>query len=138
MTEVQQNFDLLAQRFPLASRDLANNSVTSAKIVPGTIVPSDVATGTFLELAVTGTARKVAYGNNTVTWTAAVGSATRTVTHGLGTTPQAIYLTIRGGFGSAAVIAVYDFNIGATTFDVAGSASAVVSITATFDWMAIG
>lgn len=111
---LQENFDKLAQQFPVAGGNLSND---------------------VLRLAVTGTSRKVAFGSVSLTWTAAVSSAQATVTHGLGGAPVAVIAT--GDSGLALGFYVIASSVGATTFDLQGVTTAAVSQTHTAYWLAV-
>lgn len=113
-SNVRRAFEQLAQRFPLHAADFAND---------------------VLLLAVTGTARKIAIGTGTVTFTAAVFSAASTITHGLGTTPTVVLGTSIGN----SVIVIDTNTYTSTTFKAnGGSVGGVTTGTFGFVWAAIG
>lgn len=87
-----------------------------------------------LQGALDGKATKV--GTDSVTFTAAVNSAAKTVTHGLGTTPSSVQANGAGGVQGV----FYEVStITATTFDVVGFHPAgAISATYAFTWAAIG
>lgn len=109
---IRRAFEQVAQQFPLHSQNLAND---------------------VLVLASTGTARKVAFGTSTVTFTASTVSATTNVTHGLGVAPISVQLTSEA-LGIGLVVSAK----GSTTFTAQGWTPTATSGTITFDWVAIG
>lgn len=116
--DVQFNFDQIAQKFPLQLQDLA--------------------TGIVLELNVTGTARKVAFGSSSVTWAAATISGQTTVAHGLGSTPVTV---IAFGKNPVNVYTVFSESAAAdsTNFYIKGYVASGVAVSASqnFYWLAI-
>lgn len=89
-----------------------------------------------LNLANPGTARKIAFGADTLTWTASNTSATKHISHGLGVVPVAVLAVGSGG----AIVLQAGFNATTTQFDVFGQTNDLASISATlgFNWLAIG
>lgn len=73
-------------------------------------------------------------GTDTVTFTASQSSATKTITHGLPSTPTAIVMTT--GTGTAGITLNYH-TVTATTFGVSGfSAPGALTGTYPFSWVA--
>jgi hypothetical protein len=69
----------------------ANGNIGSDNIANGSITTAEVAAGTFLELEVGGTARKVAFGGGSVGWgTGNDFSQVATISHGLGGTQLSV------------------------------------------------
>lgn len=103
----------------------------------GVYTAPDPPAGTLLELAVTGTGRKIAFGTVSVAFAASPSSSTATITHGLGTTPAVVLATMRG-LGPGVAVYPVTGSVGATTFQVQGEATAAITATVTIDWLAIG
>lgn len=115
---VQQNFDALAQAFPLDGSLIGNGVL---RLLSGT------------------TRRSVAWGSDSLTFTASASSVGTVVTHGLGATPVvALAVGTEPGNGRTVVVTVSNFT--STTFDVAGFNTTGLAITAStgFYWLAIG
>jgi hypothetical protein len=90
--------------------------------------------GSTLSAATPGTSTpKFACGISSVVFTASDTSATASVAHGLGVTPQ-IALTTATDWNHK----IAAFNLGASTFDVKGKYDTSITGTATFYWLAIG
>lgn len=115
--QVQLNFDKLAQQFPIAGQNLAND---------------------VLRLAATGTSRKIAFGSSTVTFSASA-EGTKAVTHNLGATPTAILALPVLATGESLFCAVRS---GATstsaTFQFRTDDATAISATFTFYWAVLG
>ncbi len=113
----QQNLEEIRKQFPVG--------------------PANMATGQFLALASAGTARKVAWGSGTVTFTDSATSAVSTITHGLGATPLVVLATLDI---TAYNTVVSTGNYGATTFDARGryTPGGLAPGVNTFYWIAIG
>ena len=128
--ETGRNLTALAAQFPITTQNITN----------GTVALGDLATATiqnFLQLASAANVH-VAFGSNSVAFTASQTSAVKTVTHGLGTTPTAVLLTANGTGGPTLVV-MQAFSIGATTFQMQGSfVSGTGTATVTVGWLAIG
>jgi len=76
------------------------------------------------------------FGADTVTFTASVNSAVKTVTHGLGRTPITVVATASGSLGWN-VLRVFNFT--ATTFDVQGhDTDAARTGSDAIYWVAVG
>lgn len=83
----------------IGADNITDGSITSAKILDGTIVAADTAPGTFLELLVAGTARKIAFGSGTMTFDGSgafsnQGASGLVVAHGMGLTPIIVLVTL--------------------------------------------
>lgn len=110
--DVRRAFEEISKHFPLQPQDFANVLVL---------------------LASTGTARKDAFGVDTVTFTASTLSATKNISHGLGALPVSVQLTANSpGFGMVVTAR------SSTTFTVQGWTGGAVSTTIGFDWRAVG
>ena len=71
-----------------------------------------------------------------VTFTASASTPATTITHGLGKTPAAVFISRDGGAGTGIAWSVDTFT--STTFKVYGSYWASISGSAAFYWLAIG
>jgi len=81
--------------------------VSTESIKDGTITASDVSTGTFLELLVGGSSRKVAFGSATITWAGGTPvGGTAVITHGFASQPfmVAVSTTTNGGLATATYV----------------------------------
>lgn len=114
---VQFALDRIAQQFPVQIQNLG--------------------TGIFLQLASTGTARKLGFGLKAVTFTATATVST-TVTHNFGGTPTIVLAG--GAVNATAAFDAYTDTPGATTFPltVAVRGGGSVSTTISIPWIAIG
>lgn len=133
----QQNFDDLARA--VGDAPVVNAGDAAGGALSGTYPNPALAVGTVLQLAATGTTRKVAFGTASVSYSASNTSSTATVTHGLGTTPSVV-VAIQSNDGDGRIASVGVSSIGSTTFvlqarDWAGS---TVTKTSTLYWVAIG
>lgn len=113
--QVQENFERIAQQFPVASQNLGND---------------------VLRLGVTGTARKITFGVQSVVWTASTTATPVAVSHGLGTTPVVVQMTM--GTGTLSQITLWASALGASQFTINGLSSLSITNTVTVYWVAIG
>jgi hypothetical protein len=97
----------------------ARGGIGSDNIANGSITTAEVANGTFLELAVGGTARKVAFGSGSVGWgTGNDFSQVATISHGLGATPLCVSAVFSQSTGVTKYPAIQVFNVGSSTFQI--------------------
>jgi hypothetical protein len=90
-----------------------------------------------LQLAVTGTRRRVAFGSQSLTFSASVSATPATVTHGLGVTPIAVVATPVIAT-STTVVAAYVASLGASSFVLNSTASVALTGSQSYLWIAIG
>jgi hypothetical protein len=123
-----QNFRQLGERFPIQRGDLGKGAVGQDQL--GT-----AAKELFLQLAAAGV-RKIAFGVGSMSFSAS-SSASKTITHGLGTTPTVVLVT--GKTGSFQMLFNAD-TYGSTTFRAWGywTPGSTVTTTQEFAWIAIG
>lgn len=78
------------------------------------------------------------FGQQTLTWTASNLSATATVSHGLGTSPQVVLATAVGAPGPGEVPALNTFSYTSTQFNLNGDVRTSGSFSCNVNWLAIG
>jgi len=117
----------------LASGAAAANVGTLGGALSGTLPNPSLATGIVLQLASTGTTRKISFGTASVTFSASTSSAIATITHGLGATPALVIATPAG----SNMWLSYS-NLTGTTFDIQGFRDTLTTGTPPFGWIAIG
>lgn len=125
----QQALDAISNSFPLARGQIGKEAVGPTNL-------STSAKELFPQLT-TAAARKINFGETTVTWTASVESAIKEVEHGLGVKPIFVGLTIESATG-ATLIQLQTTERTTSKFKVFGKASAAITATLTVMWIAIG
>jgi hypothetical protein len=88
-----------------------------------------------LQLASTGTARKVNGGTSSFSFTASATSAVVTITHGLGTTPSLVILTCQN---IGTLLSPFYGTFTSTNFPAVAMAASAITATVPFSWLAIG
>lgn len=89
-----------------------------------------------LQLAVTGTKRKIAFGTVSLTFTASTTSAAASVSHGLGVAPVGVWLQL----GALTAVGGAVTATSSSTFTAQAFTTNVATVTGTvpFYWLAIG
>lgn len=103
------------------------------------IDPSNIAPGEFLQLATTGTARKIAMGTVTFTFTGGTTIIPGAVAHGLGVVPQVVIIAdwFKNGVADG-TSHVDQASISSTTFSYFSRSSSAWTGSVTTFWIAIG
>jgi hypothetical protein len=145
LNDASQNWDWFRTKlFPLNGEALNDGVIDTNHLADEAVTLDKVEEGIFLELDVSGTRKKIAFGSGTLTWPGASAlSNGQNIAHGLGVVPNSAVTTAWSQTGTGSVSVSIEAGVDATNLltvrgrTVTGFTPANTETTG-FGWIAIG